>query len=224
MRRSSEGYGPHFTFALTIEPGCAGDMAASQGPPPSDGWANPAVIGLMGFGLTTMVTGWFNTGNLDVGASVVLSLALVFGGAAQLFAGLIAMRKGELFAGSAFIGYGSFWMAVFALLVVVPSFGVAASPHDLLAFWVLWTLFTVSFTINAPKHGLGITMVFVLLIVAFVLLDLHEAMVAYSVSADTIKSYSIAMGWEIWLTGLVAWLVATATLTNTNYGRKIIPL
>jgi succinate-acetate transporter protein len=189
---------------------------------PSGDWANPAVIGLLGFGLTTMVTGLLNTGNLGVTANPVLGLALVFGGAAQLIAGFVALRKGEIFAGSAFVSYGSFWMSLFAMLTVLPAmFHVAPSPNDMLAFWGVWTLVTITYVINAPKHGLGVTATFVLLTVAFLLLDLNAWMAS---GGTTNLDFNKAMGWEIFLTGFVAWLTATAALTNANYGRRLLPL
>lgn len=196
------------------------NMAASE----SGGWANPAVIGLMGFGMTTMVTGWSNVASLNVGFIPVLGMALVFGGTAQFIAGLVALRGGNIFAGSAFVGYGSFWVALFAMLTIVPKYGFTFSPHDLLAFWILWTLFTLTFTISAPKHGLGVSLVFIFLLIAFILLSVEQAMIAYNVSADTIKNFATGMGWEIFFDGFLAWLTATAIVTNANYGRKIIPL
>jgi hypothetical protein len=176
----------------------------------------------MGFGLTTMVTGLVNTGKLGVMFSPVLGLALVFGGLAQFIAGFIALHKGEIFAGSAFVAYGSFWMALFAMVTFLPTtFLITSGANDLLAFWVVWTLVTVSFVINAPKHGLGVTATFVLLTVAFLLLDVNAWM---ATNGGVNSNFDIAMGWEIFLTGFVAWLTATAVLTNANYGRRLLPL
>jgi hypothetical protein len=189
---------------------------------PAQSWANPAVIGLMGFGVTTMVTGLLNTGKLGLTFNPVLGLALVFGGAAQLIAGFVALNKGEIFSGSAFVAYGAFWMALFAMLTILPTmFSKAPGVNDVLAFWVMFTLITISFLINAPKHGLGVTATFVLLTVAFLLLDIQQWMLS---GGTTNTTYNIVMGWEIFLTGLVAWLTATAVLTNANYGRRLIPL
>jgi succinate-acetate transporter protein len=171
-------------------------------------WANPAVIGLMGFGMTTMLTGLNVAGYFPGGAN--LALAFIWGGTAQFIAGFIALSKGEIFSGSAFTGYGAFWIALFLINNVA-----ALSTTNLLGFWLMWTLFTFTFTINAPKHGGGVTAVFVLLLIAYLLLD--------AISAG-ITSIATASGWEIFLTGLVAWYVATAIEVNTNYGRKILPM
>ena len=171
-------------------------------------WANPAVIGLMGFGMTTMLTGLNIAGYFPGGAN--LALAFIWGGLSQFYAGIVALYKGEIFAGSAFAGYGAFWIALFLINTIQEL-----HTSNLLGFWLMWTLFTLTFTINAPKHGVGLTAVFVLLLIAYVLLDVISAGATSLVTAT---------GWEIFITGLVAWYVATAIEINTNYGRKILPL
>ncbi|MDE1853311.1 MAG: acetate uptake transporter [Thaumarchaeota archaeon] len=182
----------------------------SSGMSASSDWANPAVIGLMGFGMTTMVTGLSNVSGLNINGSPVLALALIWGGTAQFLAGFVALRKGNIFAGSAFTGYGSFWIALYIMLFIVGG----VSGNDLLVFWFVWTLFTFTFLINAWKHGIGIFAVFLLLFIAYLLLD------AVAAGATSIQS---AAGYEIFLDGLIAWYVATAILVEAHYGRKILP-
>ena len=59
-------------------------------------WASPGVVGLMGFGTTTMIAGLSNLpapyGTGFAGNWVVYGMAVAFGGIAQLIAGLIALR------------------------------------------------------------------------------------------------------------------------------------
>ena len=178
-------------------------MAASQD------WANPSVIGLMGFAMTTMLTGLNIAGYFPGGAA--LALALMWGGAAQFVAGWVALKQGNIFTGTVFVGYGSFWIALF--LFSNANVGLPSQP-DMLGFWLMWTLFTFVFTINAPRHGPGVTTTFVLLLFGFILLDANSA---------GLSGIAKAAGWEIFLTGLAAWYVAMATETNVNYGRKILP-
>ena len=180
----------------------------------NSGWANPAVIGLMGFGMTTMVTGLSNVSSLHIGGTPVLALALIWGGTAQFLAGFVALMKGNIFAGSAFVGYGSFWIALFLMLYVVG--GVAG--NDLLAFWFVWTLFTFTFLINAWKHGPGIFGVFLFLFIAYLLLD---AVAASNAAAGS--TLTTLAGYEIFFDGLLAWYVATAIEVESHYGRKILP-
>jgi succinate-acetate transporter protein len=172
-------------------------------------WADSAVIGLAGFAMTTMLTGLNIAGYFPGGAA--LALAFIWGGVAQFVAGWVALKGGKIFTGTVFVGYGSFWIALF--LLGDTAVGLPAQ-SDMLGFWLMWTLFTFIFLINSPKHGPGIATAFVLLFLGFVLLD------AVSAGMSTLTK---AAGFEIFLTGLVAWYVAMAIETNANYGRKILP-
>ncbi len=179
-------------------------------------WASPATLGLLGFGMTTILAG-LNVG-FWIGAGAVLSMAIFFGGLAQLIAGVIGLRKGNMFA-SAFACYGAFWLAFDWMLT---SASVPADLYGIAAFMFVWFLVTLTFTISAPKHGWGITAVFVTLLIAFLLLTWNFDTLAAGTAVA--KSTSQAIGGEIILTGVLAWLVATADLTNWNYGRRIIPV
>ncbi len=175
-------------------------------------WANPAVVGLMGFATTTMATGLHNVGYWGAGPTLALSIA--FGGTAQFIAGIVDLRKGSIFGGSAFMSYGAFWWAVFFLLHVQAKTGVAPGPHELLGFFFMWTLFTFAFCVAVQRVGKYLAVLFWLLFLAFVLLD-------FVVLG---KCPAPVAGWEIFITGLVAWYIAMATLVNTLYGRKVLPL
>jgi uncharacterized protein len=200
-------------------------------------WASPAVVGLMGFGTTTMLAGLANLplpygGGFSDNATVY-GMAMAFGGSAQFAAGLIALRKGNMFAGSAFVGYGAFWWA-FTLMLLWDAPGAPPALYGLAGFAFIWMLFTLSFMINAPKHGWGITGVFVLLWIAYILLVAKFYSLASNAPGCTAGAAGCgpfaagaaanwAVGGEIILTGLLAWYVATADLTNWNYGRKVLP-
>jgi len=201
-------------------------------------WASPAVVGLMGFGTTTMIAGLSNLptpyGAGFAGNWVVYGMALAFGGTAQFAAGLIALRKGNMFAGSAFMGYGAFWLAFTLMLTVYVTPTNPAFLYGVAGFAAIWTLFTFTFLINAPKHGWGITAVFVLLTIAFILLTVKFYSLASNLAGCTDAvdlcgpfannaSANWLVGGVIILTGLMAWYVATADLTNWNYGRKVLP-
>jgi uncharacterized protein len=210
-------------------------------------WASPAVVGLMGFGTTTMIAGLTNLptpygSGFGAGTAgnnwVVYGMAIAFGGIAQLIAGLIALRKGNMFAGSAFMGYGAFWLAFTLMLttfVGAPAGAGAPVFYGVAGFAFIWMLFTFSFLINAPKHGWGILMVFLFLFIAFILLTVKFYSLASSLGGCTDATdlcgpfaFNAAANWavggEIILTGFMAWYVATADLTNWNYGRKVLPV
>jgi len=175
-------------------------------------WANPAVVGLMGFALTTMATGLHNVGYW--GAGPTLALALAYGGTAQFIAGIVDLRKGSIFGGSAFMSYGAFWWSLFLLLYVQPKTGVPAGHPEELGFFLMWTLFTFAFCIAVVRVGKYLAVLFWLLLLAFILLDL---VVVGKVPAPV-------AGWEILIVGLLAFYIAMATLVNTVHGKKVLPL
>ena len=175
-------------------------------------WANPAVVGLMGFALTTMATGLHNVGYW--GAGPTLALAIAYGGTAQFIAGIVDLRKGSIFGGSAFMSYGAFWWSLFMLLYVQPKTGVPAGHPEELGFFLMWTLFTFAFCIAVLRVGKYLAVLFWLLLLAFILLDL---VVVGKVPAKV-------AGWEILIVGLLAFYIAMATLVNTVHGKKVMPL
>jgi succinate-acetate transporter protein len=174
-------------------------------------WANPAVVGLMGFATTTMATGLHNVGYF--GAGPTLAMAIAFGGTAQFVAGVVDLRKGSLFGGSAFMAYGAFWWSLVVLDYLLPKTGVPSGQNELLGYFLMWSMFTASFFLASFKVGRHLSVLFGLLLLAFVLLD---GVVVGKVPAPI-------AGWEIFVTGLVAWYIATAILVNGVYGRKVLP-
>ncbi len=195
-------------------------------------WASPAVVGLMGFGTTTMIAGLSNLPSPYVNGFAnnwaVFGMALAFGGIAQFVAGGIALRKGNMFAGSAFMGYGAFWLAFTWMLTSYAPGAIAAGTPILWAvagFAFVWMMFTFTFLINAPKHGWGIFLVFLFLFIAFILLVVKFASLAAGQTTFTgDNGANWAVGGEIIFDGFLAWYVATADLTNWNYGRKVLPV
>ncbi len=174
-------------------------------------WANPAVVGLMGFATTTMATGLHTVGYWEAGP--MLALAIAFGGTAQFIAGIVDLRKGSIFGGSAFMAYGAFWWSIVALAYILPKTGVTVGAKDQLGFFLMWTLFTLSFFIASFKVGNHLAALFGLLLLAYILLDLM-------VLGDVPKPI---VGWEIFITGLAAWYIATAILVNGVHGKKLLP-
>jgi hypothetical protein len=175
-------------------------------------WANPAVVGLMGFGLTTMATGLHNVGYWGPGPT--LALAIAFGGTAQFIAGIVDLRKGSIFGGSAFMSYGAFWWSLFVLLYVQPNTGLKAGAHEQFGFFFVWTLFTLAFCVAVVHVGKYLTALFWGLLLAFLLLD--------GVTLGWVTAP--VAGWEIFAVGLIAWYIAMATLVNTVHGKKVLPL
>jgi uncharacterized protein len=223
--QSSVGAKVEVAFYLS----CIAPLVATQTSPESPRdpfWAPAAVVGLMGFGMTTMLAGvaiGSNGPNWGVTNATVFPMAMAFGGSAQFVAGIIMMRRGEIFPGSAFMSYGAFWWA-FTLLasgLITGPLGPAGS-YDIMWFMIVWALFTFSFAINSHYHGPAIAFVFWSLVLAFILLAIDFGTLGAS------KTPSSGL-WETtgiltFICGAAAWYAATGILTAAHHGgKKVLP-
>jgi succinate-acetate transporter protein len=131
---------------------------------------NPGVVGLAGFGLTTMLLQFHNVGWCGVGP--VVSMAFIFGGLAQLIAGYQEFKCGNNFGYSAFVSYGAFWIAL-GIIFLLNHFNIYhSSTTDVGWFLVGWTIYTAIMWIPAMRiHG-AMAVTFTLLLIGFILLDL----------------------------------------------------
>src|ERR1039458_8305394 len=106
--------------------------------------ANPAPLGLAGFGLTTVVLSAINAGLLPKEATpAVVPLAFSFGGVAQIITGILEFKNGNTFGTVAFTSYGLFWGGV-AFLVCTAGAGWIKPPaaHAVGATLLMWGVFT----------------------------------------------------------------------------------
>lgn len=181
--------------------------------------ANPAPLGLMGFGMTTVLLNLANAGLIKVTA-VILSMGIFYGGLGQVIAGIEEWRKGNTFGATAFTSYGLFWLTlvtIFMLPGVNDSYkAFALDTPGLAAYLFLWGLFTLYMFIGTLKATRALQVVFLTLTILFFLLAAH----AYT----GIAAIGTIAGYEGILTGLSAIYAAMGQVLNEMYGKKIIPL
>ena len=104
--------------------------------------ANPGPLGLLGFGMTTVLLNLHNSGMLPL-SIVIVAMGIALGGLAQILAGIREMRQGNTFAGTAFTAYGLFWWSL-VIIWVNPFPGIEAADKTSLAFYLLlWGIFTL---------------------------------------------------------------------------------
>src|SRR5580658_8299334 len=82
-----------------------------------DTTANPAPLGLFGFGMTTIVLNLHNSGMFPMN-SMILAMGICYGGAAQVIAGIMEWKKNNTFGTTAFISYGFFWLSLVTLVLL----------------------------------------------------------------------------------------------------------
>jgi len=83
---------------------------------PASGWGNSAPLGLAAFAVTTFMLSMINAKLMPAAITpVVFGVALMFGGIAQLIAGVIQFRIGNAFTGVLFSTFGAFWLSLYAI-------------------------------------------------------------------------------------------------------------
>jgi uncharacterized protein len=182
--------------------------------------ANPAPLGLMGFGLTTVLLNIHNAGFYELNA-MILAMGIFYGGVAQIIAGIMEWRKNNTFGTLAFTSYGFFWLTLVGLLLMpsmFPDAKAAASASETAMAWyfVFWGLFTAYMFIGTLKLNRALQAVFGLLTILFFLLAIRD----FGGGAVWGK----IAGWEGILTGLTALYAAMAQILNETYRRVILPL
>src|SRR5665647_377600 len=128
--------------------------------------ANPAPLGLLGFGLTTVLLNLHNAGVFPLD-TMILAMGIAFGGLAQIIVGIMEYKKGNTFGTVAFSAYGFFWWSLVLLLVlprvtfIVPGF---AAPNDasMAAYFFMWGIFTFAMFFGTLKANRAIQFVFML--------------------------------------------------------------
>jgi len=176
--------------------------------------ANPAPLGLLGFGLTTVLLNIHNAGFYPMN-SMILAMGLAYGGGAQILASWMEFKKGNTFGMVAFGSYGLFWLS-FVLLLILPKMGLVTAPDplSLAAYLFMWGLFTLVMFFATLKHNRGLQVVFISLAVLFFLLTAGEL-----TGNPTI---TIIAGYEGIFTGLAAIYVGLAFVINETYKRDVL--
>src|SRR5437660_11429862 len=116
-----------------------------------DSTGNPAPLGLLGFGMTTVLLNLHNAGFYELN-SMILAMGICYGGAAQVIAGIMEWKKGNTFATTAFISYGFFWLSVVAVSLLKTT-GASKAPDALAmtAYLVMWGLFTAGLFVGTLR-------------------------------------------------------------------------
>ncbi len=186
--------------------------------------ANPAPLGLLGFGLTTVLLNLHNAGFFPLD-TMILAMGLAYGGLAQVIVGVLEFRKGNTFGTVAFTSYGLFWWSLVALLVL-PSFsfvGISAPTHaGLAAYFFMWGLFTFAMFFGTLKKNRALQFVFSSLAVLFFLLTIRELTLNATLFGDV--TVNTLLGFEGILCGLSAVYLAIAEVLNESHGRTVLPI
>lgn len=181
-----------------------------------DTTANPAPLGLLGFGMTTVLLNLHNAGIIPLN-SMILGMGLFYGGCAQVLAGYMEWKKGNTFGTTAFISYGFFWLSLLAIWIL-PKLGLAAAADPLsMSFYLfLWGTLTLTFFIGTFRLNRALQLVFGSLTLLFYLLALGD----FTGNATV----TVIAGYEGILCGLFAIYTAVAQVANDVHKKIVLPL
>jgi uncharacterized protein len=188
--------------------------------------ADPGPLGLAGFAGTTFFLSVVNTNMLGASVqTIVLGLALFYGGLAQLLAGMWEFAKGNTFGALAFSSYGAFWLSFWYLLNHLPE---KAPPKDILhgvgLYLLVWTIFTAYMTIAAIRTSGAILSVFAVLTLTFLALSIGWLSETVPQFAANSNGWIHLGGWLGVVTALLAWYASFAGVTNATFKRTVLPV
>ncbi|MDD4127752.1 MAG: acetate uptake transporter, partial [Methanomicrobium sp.] len=175
-----------------------------------DGTANPAPLGLLAFGMTTVLLNLHNAGYFGLG-SMIMAMGIFYGGLAQVVAGIMEWKKKNTFGTTAFCSFGFFWISLVALLIL-PALGLAEASGklEMAAYLFMWGLFTAVMFVATLKLNRALQVVFGTLAILFFLLALGD----YTGIALITK----IAGYEGIICGLSAIYAGLAQVLNEVYG------
>jgi uncharacterized protein len=181
--------------------------------------ANPAPLGLLGFGLTTVLLNLHNAGLFPLD-TIILAMGLAYGGLAQVIVGIMEFKKGNTFGTTAFTSYGLFWWSLVILLVLPKlSFlsGFNAPGHGAFAaYFFMWGMFTFVMFFGTLNKNRALQFVFGSLAVLFFLLVARELTLNSTIATIT--------GIEGIICGASAVYLALAEVLNECHEKTVLPI
>ncbi len=181
-----------------------------------DQTANPAPLGLLAFGMTTVLLNLHNAGIYGLG-SMIMAMGIFYGGLAQVIAGIMEWKKGNTFGTVAFTSYGFFWLSLVGIWVLPTLVGAKpASEGALIAYFIMWGIFTTGMFFGTLKGDFAHKFIFGSLAVLFFLLAARDITGSAFIATVT--------GIEGIVCGASAIYTAFALILNSYYGKTVMPL
>jgi succinate-acetate transporter protein len=195
------------------------------------GWtpADPGPLGLAGFAGTTFMLSLINAGLVgtqhEPGGGLlpmVAALAIAYGGAAQLLAGIWEFRTGNTFGAVAFCSYGAFWISFYFIVQSVAKNAPAEVFSGLGLYLWMWGIFTAYMFIASLRTTGAVALVFLLLAITFIVLGIGNSALAGTTS---VTNGTIKLGGYLGIaTAIAAWYASFAAVVNSTFARTIMPV
>jgi succinate-acetate transporter protein len=191
----------------------------------SEKLANPAPLGLLGFGMTTVLLNLHNAGFFPLD-TMILAMGLAYGGLAQVIVGIMEYKKGNTFGTVAFTSYGLFWWSLVLLLVLPKTslFTGLSVPTEtaMAAYFFMWGLFTFVMFFGTLKTNRALQFVFISLAILFFLLTARDLTGNATIIGDL--TIGTITGCEGIICGLSAVYLAFAEILNEAHQKTVLPI
>jgi len=182
--------------------------------------ANAAPLGLVAFGLSTVLLNLHNEGLFSLN-SMVLAMGIAFGGLAQIIVGIMEYRRGNTFGTVAFSSYGFFWWSlVITILMPSMSFFGTVAPADniaMAAYFIMWGIFTFAMFFGTLKTNRALQFVFMSLAILFFMLATKEIL-------GNPLWFSVLTGIEGVICGSSAIYLGIAEVINEANEKTVLPI
>jgi succinate-acetate transporter protein len=187
--------------------------------------ANPAPLGLLGFGMTTVLLNLHNAGLFPLD-TMILAMGLAYGGLAQVIVGIMEFKKSNTFGTVAFTSYGLFWWSL-VLLLILPNNSIfpglnAPTEMAMAAYFFMWGLFTFALFFGTLKINRALQFVFMSLAVLFFMLTIRE-LTGNPILFGTF-TFNNLIGIEGVICGLSAVYLALAEVLNDAHKKIVLPI
>ena len=179
--------------------------------------ANPAPLGLLAFGMTTVLLNFHNAGYYGL-TTMILGMGIFYGGLAQVIVGIMEWKKGNTFGTVAFTSYGLFWLSLVALIVMpLLKMGTAVDQTGFATYFIMWGIFTSLLFVGTLRLNRALQVVFGSLAILFFMLAFKTA------NPDNV-TFGHITGYEGIFVGASAIYAGMAQVWNEVYGRVVLPL
>jgi len=191
----------------------------------SEKLANPAPLGLLGFGLTTVLLNLHNAGLFPLD-TMILAMGLAYGGLAQVVVGVMEFKRGNTFGTVAFTSYGLFWWSL-VLLLVLPKTSIftgfsAPTETAMATYFFMWGLFTLAMFFGTLKKNRALQFVFMSLAILFFMLTMRDLTGNPTLFGSF--TFNNLTGIEGVICGLSAVYLAIAEVLNEAHGKTVLPI
>ncbi|CAN5563633.1 GPR1/FUN34/YaaH family transporter [soil metagenome] len=185
-----------------------------------DTTSNPAPLGLLAFGMTTVLLNIHNAGFYPLD-SMILAMGIFYGGIAQVIAGLLEWKKNNTFGTTAFLSYGFFWLSLVGLILLPKIFPGAtgvnpANDTSMAAYLAMWGLFTGVMFIATLRISYALQFIFLTLTILFFMLAIGDF--------TGNKALKTAAGFEGIICGASAMYTGLALVINEVFAHPHLPI